>query len=153
MSINGLEDARMGWETGFSDGVEDLREVIVWVIIVGLFLGIIVPKIIEAFSQAGLDTSMIKITLDLVYVVLGLLDAASIAALLVVAFFKAIDDWEYGLGRAFAIMLGSPLLFVIICIITPHTNAEAIDLMLLTLMLLLGAILGIITWILQEFIS
>ena len=132
MSINGLGDAKMGWEMGFSEGVEDLREAIAWVIVVGLFLGIVIPKIIEVFSQAGLDTTIIKNTLNMLYIVLGLLGVVGIVALLV-AFFKAIDDWEYGLGRAFAILLGSPLLFVVIYAIAPHMNAEVTGLMLLTL--------------------
>jgi len=149
MSINGLGDVKMGWEVGFSEGIEDLKGAIMWIIVVGLFLGVIIPKIIETFSQAGLDTSMFKATLDMVYVVLGLLGVVSTIALLV-AFFKAIDDWEYGLGRAFAILLGLPLLFVIICTIAPHMSTEAEGLILLTFILLLGVILGVIIWILQE---
>jgi len=139
----------MGWETGFSEGVEDLREAIAWVIIVGLFLGIIMPKIIEVFSQVGLGTTIIKNTLNMLYIVVGLLGVVGIFALLV-AFFKAIDDWEYGLGRTFAILLGSPLLFVVIYAIAPHMSTEVTGLMLLTSILFLGAILGLIIWILQH---
>ena len=140
----------MGWERGFSEGVEDLREVIVWIIVVGIFLGIVVPEIIEAFSQAGLDTIMIKDTLNTLYVALGLIGVAGIVALLG-AFFKAVNDWEYGLGRAFAILSGLPILFVIICAIVPYMSAEATGLLLTLRLLLLGAILGIIIWMLQRF--
>ena len=140
----------MGWERGFSEGVEDLREVIVWIVVVGIFLGIVVPEIIEAFSQAGLDTIMIKDTLNTLYVALGLIGVAGIVALLG-AFFKAVNDWEYGLGRAFAILLGLPILFVIIYAIVPYMSAEATGLLLTLRLLLLGAILGIIIWILQRF--
>ena len=141
---------KIGWETGYSEGVEDLREAITWVIVVGLLLGIVVPKIIEAFSQAGLDTIMIKDALNTLYVALGLIGVASIVALLG-AFFKAVNDWEYGLGRAFAILLGLPIIFVIIHAIAPHMSTEATGLLLTLRLLLLGAILGIIIWMLQRF--
>jgi len=140
----------MGWERGFSEGVEDLREVIVWIIVVGIFLGIVVPEIIEAFSQAGLDTIMIKDTLNTLYVALGLIGVAGVVALLG-AFFKAVNDWGYGLGRAFAILLGLPIIFIMIYAIAPYMSAEAIGLLLTLRLLLLGAMLGIIVWMLQRF--
>ena len=140
----------MGWERGFSEGVEDLREVIVWIIVVGIFLGIVVPETIEAFSQAGLDTIMIKDTLNTLYVALGLIGVAGVVALLG-AFFKAVNDWGYGLGRAFAILLGLPIIFIMIYAIAPYMSAEAIGLLLTLRLLLLGAMLGIIVWMLQRF--
>jgi len=142
----------MGWETGFSEGVEDLREAIAWVIVVALFLflGIVVSKIIEVFSQVGLDTMMINGALNMLYVALDLIGVAGVVSLLV-AFFKAINDWEYGLGRSFAILLGLPLLFVVIYVIAPHMNAEVTGLMLLALISLLGAILGLTILVLQRY--
>ena len=132
--------------------MEDLREAIAWVIVVALFLflGIVVSKIIEVFSQVGLDTMMINGALNMLYVALDLIGVAGVVSLLV-AFFKAINDWEYGLGRSFAILLGLPLLFVVIYVIAPHMNAEVTGLMLLALISLLGAILGLTILVLQRY--
>ena len=141
----------MGWETGFSEGVEDLREAIVQ-IIVGLLLGIIIPKIIEALSHVGINTTMIKNAVNTLYITLILIGVAGITTLLH-AFFKAINDWEYGLGRAFALLLGMPLLFVIIGTIAPHMISEATGLMSLTLILLLSSLLGIIVWALHKLLE
>ena len=152
ISISGLRDAKMGWKRGFSEGIEDLKETIAWIIIVSLFLWIIMPKIIEIFSQTGFDTTIIKSTLNMLYVVLDLLSVIGIVALLV-AFCKAINDWKYGFGRASAILLGLPLLFVIIRTTVPYMRTEATGLMLLILVLLLGAILGFIVQTLQRFFS
>lgn len=153
----------MGWEIGFSEGVEDLEEAIVWIVVAVLLgiVGMILSKIIGVLNQASFNVVAFEGTFNTLSTagsLLSLLATVCGFAALLGGFCKAIEDWEYGLGRALALLIGMLLLPVItypITLIIPNLGlgTEVTDLALFIFILLFGATFGFIVQTLRHLFS
>ncbi len=139
----------MSWSDGIAEGVKDLKDAIAIIAIIAVFFGYVIPVLQNAFSQLSPDTSPLGHVISMMCLSLALLSVVEPIGLSAVLI-EAINDWEYGIARALMVIIGLPIVVLLAAVISPSMISEVAGLALLASILLMGAILGVVLWVLKS---